>query len=84
MWHAEQGESSPPDHHLQNHHELLQLVTHLLEGAEYVELYGCWSGAERHPTEDDEQIEPSRLVEERFWFRERVLYRILTPKPGGC
>lgn len=78
------GDCEPPDDHLSNHRELFDLVTSLLDrGARFVELYGCWSGDEQELTERREEISASRLRDDKFWFRERVLYQISSRDPSG-
>lgn len=74
---TEAGDLEPPDDHVSNHRELFDLVTSLLDrGSRFVELYGCWSGDEQERTERREEIPASSLQDDKFWFRERVLYRI--------
>ncbi len=71
------GDREPPDDHTSNHRELFELVTQLLDHeTKVVELYGCWSDDVQEQTEQLEEIPPSKLLEDKFWFRERVLYRI--------
>jgi hypothetical protein len=73
----ESGDGIPPDDHVKNHRELFDLVMGLLDrGVRIVELYGCWSGDEQEQTEHHEEIPATRLLDDKFWFRERVLYRI--------
>lgn len=74
---VDSGDREPPDDHPSNHRELFDLVMGLLDrGVRIVELYGCWSGDEQEQTEQLEEIPPSKLLDDKFWFRERVLYRI--------
>lgn len=75
-WMIEQGECERPDAHLEDHQALHDLVRSHLARDGYVELYGCWDGDEREKAEHEEEIPPSRIIDERFWFRERGLFRI--------
>lgn len=76
-WMIEQGECDPPDDHIQDHDELYDLVSSLLSEGHSVELYGCWDGDERCETSHQQTIPAHRLLDEKFWFRERGLYRII-------
>lgn len=73
----ESGDGIPPDDHVKNHRELFDLVMGLFDrGVRIVELYGCWSADEQEQTEHRAEIPATRLLDDKFWFRERVLYRI--------
>ena len=72
----EQGGCEPPESHVQDHQELHDLVTSLINEGGSVELYGCWDGDERDTAEHREEISAPRLLDKEFWFRERGLYTI--------
>jgi hypothetical protein len=55
----------------------------LLDEEGCVELYGRWDGDERDKAEHEEEIVSSRLLDERFWFRERGPYRFRLAGDNG-
>lgn len=77
----ESGGGEPPEDHARDHQELHDLVVSLIREGRCVELYGCWAGDEREKAEREERVPPSRLLDDEFWFRERVLYGIEPAHP---
>ena len=59
-----------------NHLELHGLLTDALRHSPVVELYGCWADDFREKTEGEQDIQPDDILSDRFFFRERVLYRL--------
>ena len=78
-----EGDLEPPECHLQDHQELYDLVTSQLDDDGSVELYGCWDGDEKEMAVQEENIPASSILDHRFWFRERGIYRITTVEPNG-
>ena len=48
-----------------------------------VELYGCWAGEYEEKTEGEREIQPGDIVSDRFFFRERVPYRLRAKADNG-
>jgi hypothetical protein len=59
-----------------NHRELHGILTDVLRHSAMVELYGCWAGDYREKTEGELEIEADVILSEKFFLRERVLYRV--------
>lgn len=66
-----------------NHQELHAVLIDALRHSGVVELYGCWDGDYAEKTEGVCDIEPDAIVAERFFFRERVLYRVAAGSSAG-
>ena len=66
-----------------NHRELHALLTDALRHSLVVELYGCWADDFREKTEGEQDIQPDSILSDRFFFRERVLYRLRATAPNG-
>jgi hypothetical protein len=65
-----------------NHRELHALLKSLLRDSDRVELYGCWDGEYNEQTEQEQELEIDAILSERFFFHERVLYRIKRTAEG--
>ncbi len=66
-----------------NHQELHAVLAEVLRRCVAVELYGCWAGDYGHKTEREQDIEAEAILSERFFFRERVLYRFKRKANNG-
>ena len=66
-----------------NHQELHAVLADTLARSVVVELYGCWAGDYGKKTEGEQDIESDAILSERFFFRERVLYRIRREANNG-
>jgi|GEM_PF-4020999 len=67
----------------QNHRELHAVLVDALRRSPMVELYGCWADDFREKTEVEREIQPAEIVSDRFFFRERVLYRLRAKSGNG-
>ena len=67
----------------QNHQELHAVLIDALRHGGVVELYGCWDGDYAEKTEGVRDIEPDAILAERFFFRERMLYRVAVGPSAG-
>lgn len=65
-----------------NHQELHAVLVDSLRRSPVVELYGCWAGEYEARTEGGREIHPDDIVSDRFFFRERVLYRLRAKAPN--
>jgi hypothetical protein len=66
-----------------NHRELHAVLIDALGRSPVVELYGCWAGEYGERAEGDRDIQPDDILSDRFFFRERVLYRVRANAPNG-
>jgi len=80
-WLIEEGEMDTEGTD-KNHQELHTFLTEAFRHSAAVELYGCWNGDYGAKTEQQQDLEPDAILSERFFFRERVLYRV-TSKPNN-
>jgi hypothetical protein len=62
----------------QNHGELHGILTNALRKSAIVELYGCWADDDDYgkKTKGELEIDVDAILSEKFFFRERVLYRV--------
>ena len=65
----------------QIHHELFEFISPILDTLGTVELYGCWNGDFSEPVEHREEIVLDRLLDRKFFFRERGFYTITKSEP---
>jgi hypothetical protein len=66
-----------------NHRELHGILTDVLRHSAMVELYGCWAGDYREKTERELEIGVDDILSDRFFFKERVLYRVKGSPSNG-
>jgi hypothetical protein len=67
----------------QNHRELHAVLVDALRRSPVVELYGCWAGEYGEETGGEREIEPGDVLSDRFFLRERVLYRLRAKADSG-
>ncbi len=59
-----------------NHSQLHHLLSELLQSGEALELYGCWDGDFLEPAAGHEDLPVNRILDRKFYFRERYGYTV--------
>lgn len=66
-----------------NHRELFDFLTPLVAEGGSIEIYGCWDGDFEESIKHKETISLNRLLDRKFFFRERGLY-IISKERTSC
>jgi hypothetical protein len=75
-----QGEPEDPVATQSDHEALARYLHEVLAQNRSVQIYGCWSGEESQPLEQQRTVEVSEIASPEFAFRERELLTV-TPEP---
>jgi hypothetical protein len=66
-----------------NHQELHSVLVDVLQFSATAELYGCHADDCGEKTEGEREIQADEVLSEQFFFRERVLYRVIRAAYNG-